>query len=164
MFDLTMVELFKVYIFIGAMVFVIIPVVSTLIDLFVSFVIRKEFYTPSLLSYLFYDNKDNREAAWRTPKEVADNVCGAKYFLALFVYLIAAMLLALLGKAAYDNGATWHTEPYGAWYCLFLLIPHAIRFVVDVCKSLKLNHKTGDAERLSELEKEMEALKAKVKK
>lgn len=38
------------------------------------------------------------------------------------------------------------------------------RWVIDICKGLKMNHKSGDLEKLSELEKQIEELKQKVEK
>jgi|TARA_A100001518_G_C1227286_1_gene80674 hypothetical protein len=38
------------------------------------------------------------------------------------------------------------------------------RWVIDICKGLKMNHKSGDLEKLSELEKQIAELKQKVEK
>ena len=40
-------------------------------------------------------------------------------------------------------------------------VPIVLRFLVDICRNLKLNSKTGEAERISELERKVEELTRK---
>ena len=51
-------------------------------------------------------------------------------------------------------------------YVLSLLgvitLPYVLRFVIDICKNLKMNHKTGKSEKIEELEEQIKALKDKI--
>ncbi|AUR99156.1 TMhelix containing protein [Vibrio phage 1.262.O._10N.286.51.A9] len=51
--------------------------------------------------------------------------------------------------------------PVDLGWLLILLIPHTIRFLVDMCKGTKYNPKSGELERISKLEKEIEELRGK---
>lgn len=47
---------------------------------------------------------------------------------------------------------------------VILTLVYVPRWVIDICKGLKMDHKSGDLEKLSELEKQIEELKQKVEK
>lgn len=47
---------------------------------------------------------------------------------------------------------------------VILTLVYVPRWVIDICKGLKMNHKSGDLEKLSQLEKQIEELKQKVEK
>lgn len=69
------------------------------------------------------------------------------------VVVFGAVLIGLRGPSVIDV----------SWLFVFFVpfIPVILRFIVDVCRSLKLNHKTGDSERILKLEQELENLKSR---
>lgn len=78
-------------------------------------------------------------------------------FSAIFM-IVSLIILITLGI---HPGATISLK----WLSLFLMpcIPYITRFIIDVCRSLKINHKTGVSARIAKLEQEILSLKEKTK-
>ncbi|BAV80823.1 hypothetical protein [Vibrio phage RYC] len=68
--------------------------------------------------------------------------------------VIIGAILLVVGVEMQDSTIT-----VNLLWVLILAIPHTLRLFIDICRSLKINHKTGDAERIEKLEKELNKLK-----
>lgn len=78
-------------------------------------------------------------------------------FSVAFVITTVILFISFGVSSAYRVGFEW------IWLLLVPTIPLMTRFIVDVCRSLKINHKTGDSERIAKLEQELESLKSRSK-
>ena len=87
--------------------------------------------------------------------------CGEWVFFFLIFEILVGLLLSIgISKLIIDGIALPIILAIGVILAL-VFIP---RWVIDICKGLKMNHKSGDLEKLSELEKQIAELKQKVEK
>lgn len=134
------------------LVFAVIPLTLTLIEKFFQFILRdNKFQTPSFTWYIS-ERKSRNTSEWI--------VSGILFFVVLFIILtILGGVLSWCQGVPNLGGVTINLG-----WLLILVIPHSLRFVADLCRNLKMNHKTGDAEALTKLQEEVESLKKSIDK
>lgn len=122
------------------------PLVILLGTLLVGFVLRKELPIPSLFGYI-YERVHGKKAYSPEREAVAA-------FFAVFtmVFMIIAIII--------EVNDLQHCTINVLWF-LLIIVPHSLRFLVDVGRNLKINHKNGDSERIAELERKLEDLSSK---